>query len=432
MSQYAEIIDFLYNHLPMFQRSGPAAYKNSLDNTLQLDQLYGSPHRRFATIHVAGTNGKGSVSHMLAAVLQAAGYRTGLYTSPHLKDFRERIRINGAMIPQEEVVSWVSDFRQKNLALALEPSFFELTVALAFDFFARQQVEIAVVEVGLGGRLDSTNIITPEVSIITNISYDHTNLLGETLPLIAAEKAGIIKPGRPVVVSQTQPDVQQVFTEKARQTGSPIFFADQEFSATEGLLGLDGKQIFQFYQGKTLRYPDLRCDLPGIYQQLNLPAVLKTIDLLTAQGWNIPPEAVYRGLADVTGSTGLQGRWQVLGANPRVVCDTGHNEDGIRQVVRQIEQTPHQKLHIVFGTVADKDPSKVLALLPRQAHYYFTRAQLPRALDENRLREQAAAFGLAGKAFPTVKQAVEAAKAQAGPNDLIFIGGSTFVVAEIL
>jgi dihydrofolate synthase / folylpolyglutamate synthase len=432
MNRYKAALDYLYTQLPMFQRTGPAAYKHSLGNTLLLDAIYRHPHHKFKSLHIAGTNGKGSVSHMLAAILQSAGYRTGLYTSPHLKDFRERIRIDGKMISEDFVADWTEDFQNINLNAGVEPSFFELTVAMAFDYFAKEEVDIAVVEVGLGGRLDSTNIITPEIGIITNISYDHTSLLGETLPLIAAEKAGIIKPGTPVVISQRQKDVESVFIRKAEELNSPIFFASDEYSSDYGLSDFSGNQVLNFRKQGALIYPSLKTDLPGNYQRLNIPAVLKTIDLMREKGWLIPDEFVYSGLQDVKKLTGLQGRWQVLGANPRIVCDTGHNEEGIRMVTEQIKQVPCRVLHIVFGVVSDKDPEKVLALLPKQAVYYFCKAEIPRALDENLLKERGALHGLMGSAFSTVDEAYSAAKLAAGPDDFIFVGGSTFVVAEIL
>lgn len=432
MDRYKATLDYLYNRLPMFQRTGPAAYKNSLENTLLLDDMYGSPHRQYPTIHIAGTNGKGSVSHMLAAVLQAAGYRCGLYTSPHLKDFRERIRLNGKMIPRAEVVRWVEVFRIRNQAAAIDPSFFELTAAMAFDFFARKKVDIAVIETGLGGRLDSTNIITPVVSVITNISYDHVPLLGTNLEQIAGEKAGIIKPGIPVVISQYQPETAGVFREKAEREGAPLFFAGLEYQASCSMKETDGKQIFNFHRHDTLVYNALKTDLPGLYQRFNIPAVLKSVELLRESGWKIPDKAVYRGLSDVTTLTGLQGRWQIIGHNPLIVCDTGHNEDGIREVVSQIRQTPHRKLHFVLGVVADKDVSKILPLLPKEAIYYFTKANIPRAMEAGHLRDMAVESGLQGESFPEVRQAFEAAKAAAHKEDLVFVGGSNFVVAEIL
>ena len=432
MNSYQAALDYLYNQLPMFQRTGPAAYKHSLENTLRLDAMYDHPHRRYRTVHVAGTNGKGSVSHMMASVLQSAGYRTGLYTSPHLKDFRERIRINGEMVPARFVEEWVSGFIQKNRDTGIEPSFFELTMIMAFEYFALEEVDVAVIEVGLGGRLDSTNIITPELSIITNISYDHMSLLGETLLLIAGEKAGIIKPGVPVVVSERQTEVEEVFIGKASEMEAPLFFAGMEYQSETGLTDLDGNQVFQFRSAEELVYKDLKVDLPGIYQKLNIPSVLKGVDILREEGWEIPERAVYDGLSHVRTQTGLQGRWQVLGANPRIVCDTGHNEEGIRQVTQQISQTPYKNLHIVFGTVEDKDPAKVLALLPKDATYYFCQADIPRALNVSTLQMKAGEAGLQGQTYPSVKEAFEAARQAAGPHDFIFIGGSTFVVAEIL
>lgn len=434
MDQYQAILDYLYNRLPMFQRTGPAAYKHSLGTTLLLDELYSHPHRNYPTLHVAGTNGKGSVSHMLAAVLQSAGYKTGLYTSPHLVDFRERIRINGKMIPKAEIIRMVGDFHARNRDKGIAPSFFELTAAMAFDWFARRKVDIAVIEVGLGGRLDSTNIITPEVSIITNISFDHMALLGRTLPEIAAEKAGIIKAGIPVVISQYQSEVSEVFETQAASAGAPLFWADKEYSAAYILRDTGGKQVFSFHHsgGAERDYRDLRSDLAGIYQRHNIPAVLTAIDRLREKGWSISREAVFQGVANVTGLTGLQGRWQIIGHNPQVICDTGHNEDGIRQVVAQLQQTPYQRLHMVIGVVADKDARAILALLPKEAVYYFTRANIPRALDAAALQQQAGEFGLQGEAWPAVTDAFKAARSAAGKNDLVFVGGSNFVVAEVL
>lgn len=430
--KYFEILDYLYTKLPMYQRSGPAAYKNNLDNTILLDKLYGNPHHQFKSVHVAGTNGKGSVSHMLAAVFQKAGYKTGLYTSPHLKDFRERIRINGEMISKKFLVDWVEQFISNNELWKIEPSFFELTVILAFDYFAKENVEIAIVEVGLGGRLDSTNIISPELSIITNIGLDHVALLGDSLEKIAGEKAGIIKTGIPAVIGTSQRETKPVFNETAHKRETEIYFADQEFVVPYSLKDLDGKQVMTVIKNGENVFPQLKLDLQGLYQRKNLPAVLKAVELLQKKGWNITEEAVYEGLANVTELTGLQGRWQILGANPAIVCDTGHNFDGITEVLAQIEQTAHKKLHVVFGMVNDKDPDKILAILPKNAEYYFTKAGIPRALNEKILREKAAGFELVGNSYPTVIEAFEDAKQKAGPNDLIYVGGSTFVVAEIL
>ena len=429
---YKETLQYLFDRLPMFHRIGKAAYKNSLDNTLKLDKIFGYPHRYYKTVHVAGTNGKGSVSHILAAVFQSAGYKTGLYTSPHLKDFRERIKINGQMISEDEVTDWVEKYPVKYDLWNMGPSFFELTAALAFDYFSKQKVDIAIVEVGLGGRLDSTNIITPEVSVITNISLDHTNLLGDTLEKIAAEKAGIIKSNVPVVVGLTQDETKHVFTETALSKQTSLFFADQEYVASYSLQGLDGKQILNIERNGEMAFPEIKLDLLGFYQTQNIPMVLKTLDILIEKGWKISRENIYEGLAVAAKSTGLMGRWQVIGNNPLTVCDTGHNEDGIKMVVNQIKNTPYKTLHFVFGMVADKNQDTVLRLLPSNAIYYFARAGIPRALNEHELAQKAVVFGLKGKSYPTVKEAFKAAKVKAGKNDLIFVGGSTFVVAEIL
>jgi dihydrofolate synthase/folylpolyglutamate synthase len=429
---YEDTIDYLFTHLPMFQRKGPAAYKNSLENTLKLDACYGHPHRKFKTIHVAGTNGKGSVAHMLASVLQAAGYKTGLYTSPHLKDFRERIRVNGAMISELVVVDWVENYLAKNNEWKIEPSFFEITVAMAFDLFAQQNVDIAIIEVGLGGRLDSTNIISPEVSVITNIGLDHTNLLGDTLEKIAAEKGGIIKKDVPVVVGTTQKETNLVFNELAKLKGAPVYFADQEYSADYAMLAMDGNQVVSVVQNGKKGYPELKLDLKGIYQLKNLPAVLKTVDILIEKGWEIKEQNVYDGLNSVQKNTGLLGRWQIIGNNPLVICDTGHNEDGIKAILKQIENTPYKSLHFIFGTVADKNPELILKLLPKNAIYYFVRANIERALNEKILMEKAAAFNLKGECYASVMEAFKAALVTADKRDLIFVGGSTFVVAEIL
>ena len=429
---YTETIGFLFTQLPMFQRTGPVAYKNSLENTLQLDELYGSPHRKYKTIHVAGTNGKGSVSHMLASVLQEAGYKTGLYTSPHLKDFRERIRVNGEMMPKKQVVDWVENFGINNDYWKIKPSFFELTVAMAFDYFASEEVDVAVVEVGLGGRLDSTNIILPEVSVITNIGLDHTNLLGDTLEKIAAEKAGVIKSGVPVVIGTTQKKTTPVFRNRAKQKKSKIYFADEEYSAKYSMLGLDGNQIVAIEQNGRKVYPDLKLDLKGLYQLKNLPAVLKSIAVLNEKGWHIWESSIYKGLQNVSKNTGLLGRWQIIGNNPLIICDTGHNEDGIKANVKQIESTPFNKLHFIFGTVADKNPEPILKLLPKNARYYFVKANIERAMNERVLKETALTFGLKGDCFSSVSAGVKNAQICADKHDLIFIGGSTFVVAEVL
>jgi dihydrofolate synthase/folylpolyglutamate synthase len=411
----------------MFQRIGKAAYKADLGNTLQLDEYFNHPHRQFKSIHIAGTNGKGSTSHMLASILQSAGYKVGLYTSPHLKDFRERIRINGAMIPENEVIDFVA--KHKSLFEQVKPSFFEMTVALAFDYFAKEKIDIAVVEVGLGGRLDSTNIITPLLSVITNIGLDHTDLLGDTLTKIACEKAGIIKDGVPVVVSQFQPEVSQAFTDKAKETKSKIIFAEQQYKV-EKIEYSDTFQSISINQNGVATSWDL--DLMGSYQKYNLAGVLASIDILNKIGLSISKNNVAVGLKSVQKSTGLMGRWQKLQDSPKVFCDTGHNVDGITQVLEQISRIPHKQLHMVIGMVGDKNIDGMLALFPKDATYYFTKASIPRALDQNELQQRALNFGLKGKTYSTIAEALECAKNNAEIDDLVFVGGSTFVVAEVV
>ena len=433
MQTYEEVINYLYDHLPYYQRSGQAAYKDTLDNTIDLDVMFDHPHENFKSVHVAGTNGKGSVSHMLASVLMESGYKTGLYTSPHLKDFRERIRINGEMIEKEFIIEFVAEFLLRNYSKGLEPSFFELTVMMAFDYFFKNQVDIAIIEVGLGGRLDSTNIVRPELSVITNISYDHTHILGDTLGKIALEKSGIIKRNVPVIIGETHPQTGLIFSGIANELSAPLVFADQNFKVGVGLFSIDNRQIFTVYKkGREVAYQNLKLDLLGSYQAKNVCTVLAAVGQLRKQGWQIPESALRNGLDKVCENTGLMGRWQVIGVNPRIICDTGHNEGGIREVVAQIGQTTYKKLHFIIGMVNDKDIAGVLNLLPREAIYYFTKAAIPRALDENQLMKMAAFFNLHGNSFPSVAQAMEAAKLDADADDLIFIGGSTFIVAEAL
>jgi dihydrofolate synthase/folylpolyglutamate synthase len=427
---YNEALDFLFSQLPMYQRIGNAAYKANLNNTLALDAYFGHPHHYFRTLHVAGTNGKGSVSHLLASILMEAGYRVGLYTSPHLKDFRERIRVNGQMIGKEEITDFVT--QNKEIITSIQPSFFEMTVALAFNHFKTQQVDIAVIEVGLGGRLDSTNIITPCLSVITNIGLDHMALLGETKQQIATEKAGIIKPGIPVVIGESIEETAPVFQSTANANQSKLMLANEKYAIPYSTQTTDFQQIFQVYQSNRLIYPDLKTPLLGIYQRKNSATVLTAVDELKNSGFNIESNHIYNGFANVVKNTSLMGRWQVLNTNPLTVCDTGHNEDGIKQVVEQISQTPYKQLHMVIGMVNDKDVQKVLQLLPQNAIYYFTRAAIPRSLDADELRIQAQKIGLSGLSYPTVAEAVKIAKKNAGVNDLIFIGGSTFVVAEVV
>lgn len=424
---YPETLEYLYANLPVFQRIGSAAYKKDLTNTIRLCNLLDNPERKFRSVHVAGTNGKGSTSHMLAAILQTAGYRTGLYTSPHLKDFTERIRVNGLHVDTSFVVDFVN--RIHPYINAIQPSFFEITVAMAFDYFARQQVDIAVVEVGLGGRLDSTNIITPEVSVITNIGWDHKDLLGDTLEKIAGEKAGIIKPGVPVVVSERQQGIDGIFVAKARQSGASISFASDNFKVTSREIG--GKTVLNVLHNDAIIFRDLDIPLQGYYQHKNLTGVLNTVEVLNDLKWEITDSAAQEGLANVVALTGLKGRWQKLGERPLVICDTGHNIDGIRAVIGQINAQRFEKLHIVFGVVRDKDLTEVLEVLPKDAFYYFCEAKIPRAMPARQLAGLAEAKGLSGVVIADVNEAVETAMKEASIDDMIFIGGSTFVVAEL-
>ena len=406
----------------MYQRVGAAAYKADLSNTILLCEALGNPQNKFKSVHVAGTNGKGSSSHMLAAILQTAGYKTGLYTSPHLKEFTERIRINGKEIDKNFVVDFVK--RIKSSIENIKPSFFEITVAMAFDYFAKQKVDFAVIEVGLGGRLDSTNVITPLLSLITNINWDHQDLLGDTLQKIAFEKAGIIKQTVPVVVSERNQEVDEIFRTKSNEEQSLLYFAADLWkidSISEGVYQVQ-------HQSKTI---ELTLDLMGVYQRKNLGGVLQVVELLNGDGFNISQEAIRIALENVTTITGLKGRWQKLSHQPLVICDTGHNEAGIREVVAQIQAQKFEKLFIVLGCVKDKDLSSVLSLLPMYAYYFFCQAKIPRALDAIELSNRAAVFGLKGEVISDVNEAIGTARKKATPNDFIFVGGSTFVVAEI-
>lgn len=429
---YEAVIEYLYEHLPYYQRKGPAAYKASLDNTLALDKMFGHPHRKFRSVHIAGTNGKGSVSHMMAAILGQAGYKTGLYTSPHLKDFRERIRVNGEMVPKTFVTSFVERFLDLNKDVQLEPSFFELTVLMAFEYFASENVDVAVIEVGLGGRLDSTSIIQPVLSVITNISFDHVALLGDTLGKIALEKAGIIKRSIPVVIGETHPQTSVIFEGIAREKNAPIIFADQQFKSDYSMISIDQRQLFNLRNLDGILFENLRLDLLGKYQSKNICTLICALLELQKADFQLPEEAIRSGLENVIGLTGLLGRWQTIGANPRIICDTAHNEAGIREVVSQLSQIPKKKLHIVIGMVNDKDITGILKFLPKEAVYYFTKASVPRALNEKQLMQMATFFGLNGAAFEDVQSALNEAKMYADKDDLIFIGGSTFVVADAL
>ena len=449
MMTYQQTIEYLYSRLPMFSSQGQSAIKPGLENIIKFCELLDNPHRKFKSIHVGGTNGKGSTSHMLAAILQTAGYKTGLYTSPHLRDFRERIRIDGEMISEAEVTSFVGEHKA-NIE-QIEPSFFEATVALAFDHFVRHAVEVAVIEVGLGGRLDSTNIIRPELSVITNIGLDHVNILGDTVQLIAAEKAGIIKPEVPVIIGERQQEIADVFISTAAKCGSRIVFASDEWEIKKHI-DVSPQQnpsqpvtrlldVTAFPKSanhlmiKSLNSPQsfkYSLDLTGYYQLKNLATVLSSVEQLRLKGFKISDDDIESGLGRVTEITGLMGRWQTLSTAPLIICDTGHNVDGIREVLKNITATPFDNLHMVIGMVKDKDITKVLKLLPEKATYYFCKPQIPRAKDAEDIRLEAKEAGLTGDAYGSVKQALEAAKINAGSNDLIFVGGSTFVVAEIV
>ncbi len=428
--QYKEVLDFLFSQLPMYQRTGAVAYKANLDNTHKLDAHFNHPHTKFKTIHIAGTNGKGSVSHGVASVLQQAGYKVGLYTSPHLKDFRERIKINGICIPEDEVVDFVE--KHQSIIKQIQPSFFEMTVAMAFHHFENQKVDVAVIEVGLGGRLDSTNIIMPQCSVITNIGLDHTALLGDTIEKITIEKAGVIKAGIPVVIGETHETTKLIFDKIAQDNAASIFYADKEYSIPVAMNGVDANQILQIYKDNVSHYPDLKLDLLGKYQQKNIKTILKTVDVLNEGNFEIGRKDIYAGISNVVANTGLMGRWQILGANPAIICDTGHNAEGVAELVAQIAQIPFKRLHMVWGMVNDKDIDKVLQILPKDAEYYFAKADIPRGLYAEKLKSEAQKQGLKGDYYPSVAEALRKAKKNAGSNDLIFIGGSTFIVAEVL
>lgn len=422
---YQQTIDYLYNTLPMFSRMGSDAFKKDLTNTLLLCERLGNPHKKFKSIHVGGTNGKGSVSHMLAAILQTAGYKTGLYTSPHLHDFRERIRVNGSMCEESFVVDFVE--RVKPAIEKIQPSFFEITVAMAFEYFVQQQVDIAIIEVGLGGRLDSTNVITPEVSVITNIGWDHMNMLGNTLEEIAFEKAGIIKEKTPVIIGEKTKETEKVFRNIASQKQAPVFFAEDNFSVRNFQLLADS--ILISVSDAAPGITNYQLDLPGIYQTRNLITVLRTIDLL--KDWNISQEQLQKGLKNTRKLTGLHGRWEVIHEKPAVVLEVAHNKDGIEQMLLHLENTGFERLHIVIGMVKDKDVEHVLRVLTKQAFYYFTQAHIPRALDATALQAYAVEFGLKGNCFDDVNIALQNAIRNASEDDLVIVCGSIFLVAEV-
>ncbi|MGQ1908474.1 bifunctional folylpolyglutamate synthase/dihydrofolate synthase [Marinifilum sp. RC60d5] len=426
---YQETINYMFTQLPMFQRTGKAAYKANLDTTLALDEYFNHPHKTFKTIHVAGTNGKGSVSHSLASVLKESGLKVGLYTSPHLRDFRERIKINGQMIPELEVVDFIQ--KHKSKFEVLHPSFFEMTVALAFEYFSKEKVDIAVVEVGLGGRLDSTNIISPLLSVITNISKDHTALLGNEITDIAKEKAGIIKKEVPVVIGEKQSEISSLFLEIAKERGSNLSFAEDKYELVSANCNVE-KQKLSYKSAERKNVIDIDCDLLGNYQIKNVRTVLSVCDQLLKIGISLSEENIKRGLANIVRNTGLLGRWQTLQQNPRVICDTGHNTAGIREIIEQISNTKYRNLKVVFGMVDDKNTEEVLSMMPKNAVYYFTKADIPRALDEKVLKLQGAKFNLNGNSYSRVKDALKAAIADSEADDLVYVGGSTFVVAEVV
>jgi dihydrofolate synthase/folylpolyglutamate synthase len=427
---YQQTLEFLYSQLPAYHRIGKAAYRNDLKNTILLDNYFANPHQKYLTIHVAGTNGKGSVTHMIASVLQEAGYKTGLYTSPHLKDFRERIKVNGEMISEEDVVSFI--VKNRGIIESVKPSFFEMTVAMAFNYFADCKVDVAVIEVGLGGRLDSTNIIIPVLSLITNIGHDHMDLLGDTLQKIAVEKAGIIKKNIPVLISETQPETENIFIGKAIECDSVISFADKNFNCLLEINdSLNGDLNYLVTDLSANRKINGRSFLGGDYQSKNIQAVFNSFTILKSV-FKVSDENITDGIRNVVLNTGLYGRWQVLNMSPLTICDTGHNREGLEYVLDQVRRVKKSALHIVLGFVNDKDLGSVLPLFPEDAVYYFTKASVPRALNEVLLKSEAEKYGLKGLSFPDVKNALDCARKNASPSDMIFIGGSTFVVAEVI
>jgi len=401
---YRQTLDYLFSKLPMYQRKGSAAYKADIGNIVEACKILKNPHQKFKSIHIAGTNGKGSTAHMLASILQESGYKVGLYTSPHLKDFRERIKINGEKISENSVIKFVE---QHKIAFEnISMSFFEYTVAMAFDYFANQQVDIAIIETGLGGRLDSTNIINPELSIITNIGLDHTNLLGNTIEKIATEKAGIIKPNISTIIGRKQKETQEIFKDIAKEKNSKLIYAEQQTTYSS--------------------------DLKGKYQKENINTAVTAVQLLSKNGWDMKENSIRNGLLNTVNNTELLGRWQMLQEKPLIICDTGHNSDGIKEITEQIKETPHNKLHFVFGTVNDKNLGAILKLLPKDAIYYFCKPNIERGLDGDKLEQEAHKFNLKGHTYSSVNKAFNMAKSNAKSEDLIFIGGSTFVVAEVV
>ncbi|NLJ43634.1 MAG: bifunctional folylpolyglutamate synthase/dihydrofolate synthase [Bacteroidales bacterium] len=427
---YEETLQFLYNQLPAYHRIGKAAYKSDLSNTIVFDNYLGAPHRNYRTIHIGGTNGKGSVSHMTASVLMEAGLKTGLYTSPHLMDFRERIKVNGAMIPKQNVINFIR--KHSGIIGRIKPSFFEMTVAMAFDYFARENVDVAVIEVGLGGRLDSTNIIMPVLSVITNIGHDHMDLLGDTLEKVAWEKAGIIKSRIPAVIGETQEQTKNVFIAKARETDSPVFFADQNYKCTLDEPDYSSEsRNYEITESPGGRRIKGSVGLKGDYQKKNIQTVFQSFQILKGM-FPLSDDNLANGIRKVTRNTGLMGRWQIIGRDPLMICDTGHNREGISYVLEQLRKIKKGETHFVIGFVNDKDLGPVLPLFPADAKYYFTKASVPRALDSKELKEKAHKCGLKGESFGDVASAIRSARQNSSLSDLIFIGGSTFIVADAL
>lgn len=428
---YQQTLNYLYTQLPMYQRIGDAAFKKDLTNIRKLCDALGNPFEKYPTIHIAGTNGKGSTTHLLAALFQTKGLKVGVYTSPHYRDFRERMKINGEYISEQEVVDFVN--KNKPLFDEIQPSFFEITVAMAFDYFANNAVDIAIIETGLGGRLDSTNIITPILSIITNISFDHQNMLGDTLPLIAGEKAGIIKPNVPVVIGETHEETAGVFMDKAIKENAPISFADSFYTAVP----LENDGIKSYYEIRELGHHSLifnrlALDLAGHYQAKNLITVIQSAEVLASLGWQFSDAEIIKAMANVRALTNMIGRWEILNENPLTITDSGHNEDGIKQVMAQLATMKFKELHFVLGMVNDKDQSKILNLLPKNALYYFCKPDIPRGLEATILQKKAAECGLIGEVYDSVNEALRSATGDATAEDLIFVGGSTFVVAEVV
>ncbi len=433
---YQDTIDYLYSRLPMFSRIGAAAIKNNLDNTLSICEFLGNPEKKFKTIHIAGTNGKGSTSHMLASIFQEAGYKTGLYTSPHLYDFRERIKVNGQMCSQDFVIEFTNRLKKK--IDEIDPSFFELTVGMAFEYFAQQKCDIAIIETGLGGRLDSTNVISPELSIITNIGWDHMALLGSTLAEIAGEKAGIIKTDTPIIIGEALEETKPIFNNKAKEQNASLYFAEEYLDNISFQNNWQTAQ-FEFVQKKIhlLDAPiftktfTIESDLPGKYQAKNLKSVLVATQLLSDMGWKLKSAQIKKGILQTKANTGLMGRWETLSQNPRVVLDVAHNEHGIKAMLDQLSSMSYEALHIITGMVKDKDVDAVLTLLPTKAQYYFTQSHIPRALAASELQLKAAKFRLEGNLFENVNDAIEVAKKNANNKDLILVIGSVFLVAEV-